>query len=485
MNKIFLISGLSVIIGGCNQQKDHQKEKMDYDYPNIILLVSDDHGTDALGCYGNPVINTPNLDFLAREGARFTNAYCTSASCSASRSVILTGMYNHAIGHYGHEHEYHHFRTFDTIMSLPKYLESAGYHTARIGKYHLAPESVYSFQEVLECNPRSTIEMAEKSKKVINGDKPFFLYFCFDDPHRGHPFRPDPWDSPNDFGNIPGGYPGEVVSGFHPDEVIVPPFLPDNPQTRDELVEYYQSVERIDQGIGRLLEILSESGKDNNTVIIYISDNGIAFPGAKTTVYDPGIQLPLIVYYPWMGNAGIVNNAMVSWADLTPTIMDIAGLDASRHYFQGRSFKDIIEEEDPAGWDHIFASHTFHEVTMYYPMRVLRNRQYKLIWNIAYQLPFPFASDLWASSTWQSIHRGNQEVFGMRTVDAFLFRPEFELYDIQADPNEIFSLHEHQEYQHVLEVMKEEIRHFQLRTRDPWFIMWDNDPSLQGTGVNL
>jgi N-sulfoglucosamine sulfohydrolase len=485
MRKYIGITALPLILIACTSPDGSLNGGDDSSLPNIILLVSDDHGTDALGCYGNPVVHTPNLDGLAHEGVRFTNAYCTSASCSASRSVILTGRFNHAIGHYGHEHEYHHFRTFDTVMSLPLYLEAAGYHTARIGKYHLAPESVYYFQEVLACNPRSTIEMAEKTRGVINGKKPFFLYFCFDDPHRGHPFQSDPWYLPNNFGNIPGGYPGETVMTYSAEEVIVPPFLPDTKETREELAEYYQSVARIDQGVGRLLQILEEAGKKENTVIIYISDNGIAFPGAKTTLYDPGIRLPLIVWAPWIQTTGVVNNAMVTWADLTPTILNFAGIDPEMYYFHGKSFKDVLDEESPEGWDKIYASHTFHEVTMYYPMRVVQDRQYKLIWNIAWQLPYPFASDLWAASTWQGIHRAGKSHFGKRTIDAFINRSEFELYDMVNDPHEVVNLAEKPAYSGILETMKDQIRQFQLRTRDPWIIMWDNESVFQGTGVNL
>ena len=118
--------------------------------PNIVLIVSDDHGCEATGCYGNPVVKTPNIDALAGEGVRFTNAFCTTASCSASRSVILTGMYNHANGQYGHQHSYHHFVSFSNIKSLPVLLGEAGYRTARIGKYHVAPEEVYKFGAALE-----------------------------------------------------------------------------------------------------------------------------------------------------------------------------------------------------------------------------------------------------------------------------------------------------------------------------------------------
>lgn len=487
LNKLNLIFQTSTVLlasgffAGCQAPQ----EKGEISKPNIILFVSDDHGTDALGCYGNPVIKTPNLDRLAENGVKFTNAFCTSASCAASRSVILTGKYGHATGSYGHVHDYHHFSTYDSVKSLPVMLEEDGYLTARIGKYHLAPEPVYRFREVLEADPRNTVEMAEKCKEVLNSDKPFFLYFCTDDPHRGAPFKPEPWDAPNSFGNKEEGYPGVETIKYDPDNVIVPEFLPDTRECREELAEYYQSVSRIDQGFGKLVQLLEDAGKTESTIIIYISDNGIAFPGAKTTLYDPGMRLPCIIQDPFSGIKGTENNAMVTWADLTPTILEMAGADLSDLKFHGRSFKNILDEENPEGWDEVFASHTFHEITMYYPMRVYRYRDFKLIWNLAWRLDYPFASDLWASSTWQGIHRADGEYFGKRKVQDYLFRAEFELYNLADDPHEQNNLASDTAYSNILESMKSKLKEFQKTTTDPWIIMWDHDNSMQGTGVNL
>lgn len=452
---------------------------------NVILVVSDDHGKDALGCYGNTVIQTPNLDALAAEGVKFSQAYCTSASCAASRSVILTGKYGHATGSYGHVHDYHHFSTYDGVQSLPVLLSAAGYHTARIGKYHVAPEEVYKFDEVLLADPRNTVAMAKECDEVLNSDKPFFLYFCPDDPHRGTPFTPEKWDDANSFGNKAEGYSGVEKKVYNPEDVIVPEFLPDTKECREELAEYYQSISRIDQGFGKLMDMLDAAGKTDNTIIIYISDNGMAFPGAKTTVYEPGIQLPCIVKTPTLAKHGLTNNAMISWADLTPTILDITGVDYANQSFHGKSFSKILEEENPKGWNEVYASHTFHEITMYYPMRVCRQGNYKLIWNVAYRLEYPFASDLWASSTWQGIYRNDIEHFGKRTVHDYLFRAEFELYDLSKDPNESKNLALKKGYKDKLENMKKALQAFEVRTNDPWVIMWDHDCSLQGTGVNL
>lgn len=463
----------------------HQPSAKSSTQPNIILFVSDDHGLDALGCYGNPVIKTPNMDQLAAEGVRFTHAYCTSASCAASRSVILTGKYGHATGSYGHVHDYHHFSTMEGTIALPVRLEEAGYRTARIGKYHVAPESIYRFNDVLNADPRSTLEMADACTEVINQDQPFFLYFCPDDPHRGYPFQPDPWNAPNPFGNKAGGYPGEIVVKYDPAEVRVPSFLPDTKECREEIAQYYQSISRIDQGLGRLQTLLEKAGKTENTIILYLSDNGMAFPGAKTTVYEPGIKLPLIVKDPRNTFQGQVNNAMVTWADLTPTLLDYAGATFEAADFHGRSFAPILGQENPTGWNEVYASHTFHEITMYYPMRTVREGNFKLIWNVAWQLPYPFASDLWAASTWQSIYRADKEYFGLRKVHDYLYRAQFELFDLAADPEESHNLATDPKYEQKLESLKAKLKTFQLKTNDPWQIMWGNESQMQGTGVNL
>jgi N-sulfoglucosamine sulfohydrolase len=445
--------------------------------PNIVLIVSDDHGRGDLGCYGHPVIQTPNLDALAAEGVRFTHAFCTTASCSPSRSVILTGLYNHANGMYGLQHSYHHFASFDNVPSLPVLLRRSGYRTVRIGKYHVAPEAVYQFDTALPGNGRNAVQMADNCRKVFAAEdhRPFFLYFCTDDPHRGGGKAADLPCRPDRFGNRPQGYPGVEEVKYDPKDVVVPDFLPDTPECRAELAQYYQAVSRVDQGVGRLLEQLKEAGKYDNTIVIYISDNGIPFPGAKTTTYEPGLNLPCIIRVPGQTNKGIACDALINWADLAPTILDWAGATGGAHEFHGRSFKPILERIHAEGWDTTYASHTFHEVTMYYPTRVVRERRFKLIWNIAAGLEYPFASDLWESATWQATLRDQARLYGKRTVAAYLHRPRFELYDLEADPHEVQNLADDPQHQDTLERLKARLKAFQQRTKDPWLLKWDRE----------
>jgi len=273
----------------------------------------------------------------------------------------------------------------------------------------------------------------------------------------------------------------------------VPEYLPDNLATRHELAQYYQSVDRMDQGFGKLFDILKETGHWENTIIVFMSDNGIAFPGAKTNLYDPAMRLPLLFYYPPLIGKGSVTGAMVNWADITPTLLDMVGLlpeDNSiphtiddldfpwweyptvNKYFHGRSFKPALAG-DKTGFDEIFASHTFHEITMYYPMRVVQDRHYKLIWNIASGLDYPSASDLWESSTWQSVADNPNNLFGKRAIRDYITRPPFELYDMVNDPHEVNNLAYKPEFAATLAHYQEKIRTFQQETNDPWIVKWE------------
>jgi N-sulfoglucosamine sulfohydrolase len=465
--------------------------------PNVVLYVLDDWGRDA-GCFGNKVIHTPNIDALAAEGTRFEQAHCTTASCSASRSVILSGLHNHLNGQYGHQHGDAHFSAFPNVLSLPVLLAKGGYRTARIGKYHVAPEEVFHFEQAFPANSRNGIEMADKCRDwfTAKDERPFFLYICSSDPHRGNGVVESDPHKPDSFGNN-GSYPGHTPVVYDPKTVVVPPWLPDTPECRAEIAQYYQSVSRADQGIGRLVQLLKDTGRYDDTLFILTSDNGIAFPGSKTNLYEPGMHLPLIVRAPEQKHRGGTCNAMVSWVDFTPTILDFCGVtvpDAPRvgdnaeifpgqkrpvklekYSFHGRSWRGLWDEENPAGWDEVFASHTFHEIQMYYPMRVIETRKWKLILNLAHQLPYPFASDLWASATWQSVAQKGESHYGGRLVADYLQRPRYELYDKQADPQEFKNLAADPAHKAVFDELAAKLKDFQQRTRDPWVVKYEHE----------
>ena len=478
---------------------------------NIVFFITDDE-SPTLGCYGDKAAVTPAIDHLAADGTVFGNAFATTASCSASRSCVLSGIYNHKSGQYGHEHHFHKFTTFLDVASLtlPRVLAAEGYRTAQIGKFHVGPEPVYHFETYLRANSRNAVQMANTCESFIKteDDRPFFLYFATSDPHRGGGTDKS-WPGklkPDLFGNKPGkgSHQGVKEVFFDPAEVPVPAFLPDTAECRSELAQYYQSCARIDQGLARLVEILKEAGVYDKTLIVFTSDHGMAFAGAKTTVYQGGLRVPFVVRNPYAAKRGIRCPAMITHVDITPSLLDFAdGLDSKLNRpkrwqpaaklwadtpmakgwnrsggakfdrYHGRSWIPVLAQEAPEGWDEIFASHTFHEITMYYPMRVVQDRQYKLIFNIAHGLPYPFASDLWASSTWQAqLARGPGAPYGTWTVDGYVNRPRFEFFDVEKDPWEGKNLAGNPEFADVLAKYQTRLKTLQKRHDDPWIMKW-------------
>lgn len=435
---------------------------------NVVLIVSDDHGLD-LGCYGNPAVKTPHLDALAAQGTRFTHAFCTTPSCSPSRSVILSGLHTHANGQYGLQHATHKQAAHPWVQGLPNLLKQAGYRTCSIGKTHVAPKESFDFEEYANDGlmGRNTVRMAENAERWIRkaDDRPFFLYFCPNDPHRA---------AQGFANNRP--YPGVTETTYAPKDVAVPHFLPDQPEVRAELAEYYQAVSRVDTGVGRLMRALKDTGHLDDTLILYLSDNGIPFPGAKTSMYEPGVRLPLLVRSPDQARRGSVSDALVDWSDLVPTVLEYTGAKGPDYPLHGRSFLPAAEGR-PApgrpGRDEVYGSHQFHEITMYYPVRMVRNRRYKYLLNLAHPLTFPFASDLYESKTWQGVLKRGDRMYGSRTVEALLHRPRHELYDLEADPRELQNLAEKPEHAAMLKELQGKLRAWQERTKDPWLVKYE------------
>jgi N-sulfoglucosamine sulfohydrolase len=241
-------------------------------------------------------------------------------------------------------------------------------------------------------------------------------------------------------------------------------------------------------------------------MIIFTSDHGMAFAGGKTTVYEGGLKVPFIVRNPYENKRGVKHSALISHIDITPSLLDFAGsLDIEKNRpknwkdpkklfphpeprtpkdnrgimsklsaYHGKSWLSILGKPTQKHWDEIFASHTFHEIQMYYPMRVIRDEQYKLIWNIAHPLPYPFASDLWIASSFQAQYQKSLSApYGQKTVREYIHRPEFEFFKIDQDPHEARNLAESSKHSEKLELYKEKLKIAQSKFHDPWIMKWE------------
>lgn len=372
--------------------------------PNILVFIGDDVGWKDFGCYGNDAIRTPNIDALARRGIRFENAFLTIAQCSPSRISILTGRYPHSTG----AEDLHMPLPAGTKM-LPTHLKEAGYFTGHMAKTHYGPEGVKQFDWYDKGLTKFDAFLDSSD------EKPFFLWVGFHDSHR--PYSPGAVDPPHD-----------------PAMVKVPPYLADTPETRADLALYYDEVSRLDGVIGDYVATLEERGIRNDTLIVFISDNGMPFPRAKGTVYDSGIGTPLVASWPKGISEGTTYSGLTSIIDLAPTLLDVAGLSTEGRGYHGKSILKLFKGEEMPERTYAFSERNWHNCDEH--IRSARTTKYKFIRNAYLELPHGTPADLGKSDSFLSL-LGLKEADGLTRAQAMLFdvpRQRVELYDLEADP---------------------------------------------------
>ena len=378
--------------------------------PNFLFLVSDDQSAPDVGCYGNPTIHTPHLDRLALEGMRFTNAFVTSPQCSPSRSSILTGRSAHATGT-----ARLHSPLRSHYLTILEHLKKAGYFVGAYKKVHLGKQFWKRWDFVGGAKPLAAF-FEERPK-----DRSFYLHIGFHDPHRPY---------------LPAG----LSPSHDPKTVVVPDFLPDTPAIRKDLAHYYGEIGRMDGNVGKILALLEEHGLAENTLVIFVSDNGMPFPGAKGTLYDPGIQVPFIARWPGTIKPGRVSSDLVSLIDLPPTWLDAAGIPIPE-IMEGSSLLKLLRGEEYRPREAIFAERNWHDNLDL--IRAVRTRRFKLIQNYRPELPYRPVRDLKRSPSWNSILEVREEgKLSARFEQRFFAqpRPEVELYDLERDPGETKNL---------------------------------------------
>ena len=379
-------------------------------HPNILVLIADDLGWQGLGAYGNKGIRTPNLDRLAQSGLRVVFAFGTSPQCSPSRISILTGRYPHTT-----RAEDLHMPLPEGERILPSYLQWQGYFTGMMAKTHIGPNGDRQFQWY---SPETSAAFPAFLDSA--GNRPFFLWVGFHDPHR--PYQR-----------------GAISPPHSPARVSVPPHLSDTPETRADLALYYDATARMDADIGRMLEELDRRKLRDNTLVVFLSDNGAPFPREKGTLYDAGIRTPLIFSWPQHVPAGSVyDRGVVSTIDLAPTLIEISGATAPKA-MQGRSFRAMLSA--PAGFNsstHVFSERNWHDCDEH--QRSVRTTRFKLIRTDAYtDLPLCTPADIGASPSFLSL-RQLARAGRLNPAQRRLFespRARLELYDLTSDPWEL------------------------------------------------
>ena len=431
---------------------------------NVLLIISDNQSWYDVGCYGNKVVKTANIDRLAEEGVRFEQAFATTASCGPSRAVMYTGLLTHGNGQYAHPHREHNQEIRPDVTTVFEMVKGNGYRTGLVGKEHIRPIEKYPIDFKPRGSSRDVVWAAKQVGEFLKSEEesPFFIVISFSDPH--------PTSIDGAGWGVKKKIKGYEPVTYDPEKIEVPPFLPDNPEVREGMAGYYQQITRMDFGVGEVLKELEESGHAGDTLVIFISDHGTSEPGAMGTHYDPGVRVPFIVRNPNSKKKGITNQALVAFTDLTPTILDWTGTRFDKYPLHGRSFLPILETEEPEGWNYALLSHIGHDVFAHYPMRTLRGGRYKLIWNILWRAEYPLPIDTVQRRTWANNRASGAKTIGMRSIDTFLHRPQLELYDLKNDPWEARNLSKSRDpgLVKIRNAMIEELATRLEKQQDPW-----------------
>lgn len=451
--------------------------------PNILFIMSDDHASHAMSCYGSRINETPNLDRIANEGMRFDNCFCTNSICTPSRAVILTGTYNHING----------VTTLSTsldgrLLTFPKLLQKQGYQTAIIGKWHLGHggihdptgfdywnvlpgQGLYHDPEMITMGKRAvwrgyaTDLITDECLRWLqerDRSRPFCLLCHHKAPHR--PWEPDakhatlydgidipaPVTFDDDYSNRAAA---AAEARMRIDRDLTPTDLkepvPEGLSSQEEkhwkyqryIKDYLRCVASVDENVGRLLDYLDREGLTENTIVIYTSDQGF-FLGDhgwydKRFMYEESLRMPFIIRYPREIAPGGVNRDLILNLDFPATFLDYAGLDLPDE-MQGRSFRPLLQGHTPADWRtamyYRYWMHlAHHNVYAHYGVRTLR---YKLIYYYADALGQPGAID------------------DPRA-------PEWELFDLAADPYELYNVYYDPRYAAVVHELTDELHRLQ------------------------
>jgi N-sulfoglucosamine sulfohydrolase len=430
--------------------------------PNVVLMIADDMAYHDCGPMGHPHIKTPNLDRLASEGMTFDQVFLTCSSCSPSRASMITCRYPHLT-----DAEQLHWPLPEEQQTFVELLTEAGYYTAASGKWHLGQPTKDDFSLVDEASTSGfqlqtddrgqAIAMSDENNasgcanwvRVLSErpeDRPFFMWFAALDPHRDYA-------------------PNTIPQPHQPEDVVLPPFIPDTLEVRKDFAMYYDEISRLDFYVGAVLDELERQGVADNTVVMFTSDNGRPFPRCKTTILDSGIRTPLIVRWPGQVPEATRTDALISSIDFGTTILEITGLEPAERML-GRSFLAVLKEPQSPHREFIFAEHNWHDFDAY--QRGVRTDRFKYIRNFDHELTLSPPADAVRSPTFRAMlelkEKGQLSSHHWQCFEQP--RAEEELYDLKNDPDELVNVAKNPQYRETLERLRRELQRWREETRD-------------------
>jgi arylsulfatase A-like enzyme len=427
--------------------------------PDIILFIADDLSREDVSAYGSPDARTPNMDQLAKEGLKFTNAFAASPTCTPSRSSMLTGDYPMRNGAHAN-----HSAVKNGIKTLPAYLQALGYRVVIAGKTDFGERSNFPFEyfpaSVIQPPPGRGVLWANIDTMAIDHllatrDKkqPLALIVASFAPHV-------PWPDAN---------------GYDPARLTVPEYLLDTQPTREARTRYLTKVSQADRELGEVRASVAKYGDTNNTLFLFTADQGAQFPFAKWNLYDAGIATPLMAVWPGHISPDKTTGAMVSLVDLLPTMEAAAGGPPIED-IDGQSFLPVLTGKQNSFHSEIYAAHSGVLQTgpnaNIAPMRAIRTERYKLIVNFRPDIKYVNAVSQGSGrdhSYWQSwLDRAQTDPKAAAVVNHFYHRQPVELYDMRADPYEQHNLVGNPAYASTLTTLRKKL--------DAWIVQQGERP---------
>ncbi|TPN86227.1 sulfatase family protein [Aquimarina algicola] len=422
------------VLTSCVEKQNKTDRTKKQKKPNIIWLMAEDISTD-LACYGMPNVKTPNLDKMAAQGVRFDNAFVTNPICSPSRSAMMIGT--HQVKTNTHHHRSNRNVPLDsTFKPYTYWLKNAGY-TTILGHHAVMDKGRkidvnFKHKPLGIWNGKTQFGLFDKYDTFEKADEPFFAQIQLKVTHRG-----DWWDKVREQSSHP----------VDPKKVIMPPYMADHPMIRLDWAKYLDQIEYMDHEVGMIFKELEEKGMAENTIVIFIGDNGRCNIRGKGYLHDPGLRIPLIVYYPKQFKESKIRKDVVSATDITATILDFAGIkipeymtgkpifdkDFNREYVYGaRDLWDEIEEQS----------------------RGITSADWKYIRNDKPEVPYD-AHQIYLEFYRPAVHimRTLKEEEALNEAQKFFFedsKPVEELYNLQNDPHELVNLAKNPKYAYKL-----------------------------------
>ena len=426
--KIVSIACIASMVGGCSSGH-RQVQFGQVGSPNFLFILADDCTYRDIGCYGGQAY-TPNIDKLACEGMRFTHSFQAAPMCSPTRHNIYTGLYPVKSGAYPN-----HTYAKEGTQSIVHYLKPLGYRVALSGKRHISPKEVFPF-EYLPGGKNPNINAVDEFVASAKAeDKSFCLFASSSEPHA-------PWNKGD-------------ASRYNVNELELPPYWVDTPQTRESFAKYLAEITYLDGQVGDLLRVLEKHGLGDDTIVIFTSEQGNSLPFAKWTCYDSGLQNALVAKWPGRIKAGSVSDAMIEYVDVVPTFVEAAG-GKSAPALEGKSYLGVLLGKTNKHKEYVYGLQTTRGIingSDHFGIRQVRSREFKYIVNLTPDVKFRNAfikNGIYKS--WQT--KAQTDADAADKTGRFENRPAEELYDVINDPYEWNNLVDDPRYDKVKKDLK-------------------------------